>query len=46
MTSGDLPPGWALAKLGDLPSGWALTTLGDVFEIVGGATPRTDNMDY
>ena len=25
----------------DLPRGWTLTTLGKIFEIVGGATPRT-----
>ena len=30
----------------DLPPGWAMTTLGEVFEIVGGATPRTDEPSF
>ena len=30
----------------DLPPGWVLTTLGEVFEIVGGATPRTSEPSF
>ena len=29
-----------------VPPDWMATTIGDVFEIVGGATPRTDNSEY
>ncbi len=30
----------------NIPPSWARTALGNVFEIVGGATPRTNNSDY
>ena len=30
----------------EIPSAWTWTTLGEVFEIIGGATPRTDTPEY